>query len=78
MERGATCHLQGWVVGGQRRRGGRGKGSTSLAPPPLGADLSTSRGRGEGKEGEMEDGERLREGDKSLGHLSPASFQDAG
>lgn len=53
--RAAPCYLQGWVGGVQRRRAGRGKGSTSLAPPPLGADLSISRGRREGKDGETED-----------------------
>lgn len=46
MERkAAPCHLQGWVGSEEEIR--RGKGSTSLAPPLLGADLSTSRGRGE-------------------------------
>ena len=66
----------GAVLGG--RGGEEEEEGQHQSAAPLGADLSTSSGRGEGKEGEMEDGERLREGDKSLGHLSPASFQDAG
>ena len=38
MERkAAPCHLQGWVGSEEEIR--RGKGSTSLAPPLLGADF---------------------------------------